>query len=82
MKHMGWYLFFAANELPALTMVLGGKQPAGTTIMGAIGLAVGLMILWLFVRVGMFKGLKIRHYIFILICVLIALAAGYSFARG
>jgi high-affinity Fe2+/Pb2+ permease len=82
MKHMGWVLFFAANELPALTLVMGGKEPAGTTAIGAVGFAVGLFILWIFVRIGMFKDLKIRHYLLILICVAIALVSGYMFARG
>jgi hypothetical protein len=77
MKHMGWYLFFAANELPALTNVLGGKAPAGPTIIGSIGFAVFLFIIWIFVRVGMFRGLKFRHYIFMLSLLLVAAAGGY-----
>lgn len=84
MKHKLLISFFVLNELSAVALAATNKEEKaiGQTIMGGVGLAVGLLILWMFVRVGMFKGLRFRHYVFILICVILAMAAGYSFARG
>jgi hypothetical protein len=49
----------------------------GQSIIGAIALTVFMLILWLLVRVGLFRGLKFRHWTFMLTCLIMALAFGY-----
>jgi hypothetical protein len=79
MKYKGLILFFVANEVSAATLVIGKQQAMSTMVWGAAGTALGLFILWLFIRVGMFRGLKFRHYAFIMLCITIAMTAGYYY---
>lgn len=79
MKHKFLIFLFVLNELSAVALAAtkGEAKAVGQTIMGSLGLALGLFVLWLFVRVGMFRGLKFRHYAFIMLCIVFAMVGGY-----
>jgi hypothetical protein len=78
-KHKGLILFFTLNELSAIALAAtkGEQKAVGQSIIGAIALTVFMLILWLLVRVGLFRGLKFRHWTFMLTCLIMALAFGY-----
>lgn len=79
MKHKLLITFFVLNEVSAVALAAtkGEGRAVGQTIMGAVGLLVFLGIMFLFARLGMFRGLKFRHYAFIMLCMVIALVGGY-----
>lgn len=81
MKYKGLVLFFVANEVSAATLVIGQHRAVSTMVWGAAGTALALFVLWLFARIGMFRGLKFRHWVFIILCVVLAIGAGYYYGQ-
>jgi hypothetical protein len=83
MKYKFLAFLLVVNEVSGLAIAATShsQKAFGQTILGGIGTVVGLGILWLFARLGFFRGLKFKHYVFLLSCVLIAGAAGYFIGR-
>jgi hypothetical protein len=80
MKHKLLISFFVLNELSAVALAAtkGEGQAVTQTIYGAIGLAVFGFIVWAFVRVGLFHGLRFRHWVFMLTCILVVGAIAFN----
>src|SRR4051812_47369387 len=83
MKHKFIISLLVLNELSgiAIAATKGEAQAIGQTILGSVGLLVGILVMWMFVRLGMFRGLKFRHYAFIMLCMVIALGGGYYYGQ-
>jgi hypothetical protein len=79
MKYKGLIFFFVTNEVAAVSvnaMSTGQRPPAHLMAEGLSTLAFCL-ILALFAWLGFFTGLKFRHWLLIIILVVLALAGGF-----
>lgn len=83
MKHKLLISFFVLNELSAVALAAtkGEAQAVTQTIFGAIGFAFFGFVMWIFIRVGMFRGLKFRHYAFIILVIVLAIIGGYYYGQ-
>lgn len=83
MKHKLLTFFLAVNAVSSVALAATNQdgRAALQSAIGLIGTIIGLGILALFAKIGMFRGLKFRHYIFLALCIVLAMAAGFALGR-